>query len=120
MIRNKRWIPLAGMAGASPQMSAPVTDQPSSMPRSSTASSGHSDASAGTLDGEAEEDRPLGAVFDDMEYFQERAEQELAWAQRSEHVAVVAAHYEMAERYLERVFQLPNAHDRRVSEAAAL
>lgn len=47
--------------------------------------------------------RPLGAQLDDMEYFQARAEQELAWAQRASHAAVVAAHYELAERYLERV-----------------
>ena len=47
--------------------------------------------------------RPLGAQLDDIEYFQARAGQELAWAQRANHAAVVAAHYELAERYLERV-----------------
>lgn len=47
--------------------------------------------------------RPLGARLDDKEYFQARAEQELAWAQRANHATVVAAHYELAERYLERV-----------------
>ena len=46
---------------------------------------------------------PLGARLDDLEYFQARAEQELAWAQRASHAAVVAVHYELAERYLERV-----------------
>lgn len=47
--------------------------------------------------------RPLGERLDDLEYFQARAEQELAWAQRASHAAVVAVHYELAERYLERV-----------------
>lgn len=39
----------------------------------------------------------------DADYFQTRAEQELDLAQRAIDPCAVAAHYAMAERYLERV-----------------
>lgn len=47
--------------------------------------------------------QPLGAQLNDLEYFQGRAEEEIARAQRATNPAVVAAHYELAERYLELV-----------------
>ena len=40
---------------------------------------------------------------DDREYYQHRAEQELALAQKADVPAVVAAHYKLAEKYLDRV-----------------
>ena len=40
---------------------------------------------------------------EDADYFQTRAEQELDFAQRATDSCAVAAHYAMAERYLERV-----------------
>lgn len=50
-----------------------------------------------------QEGRSLGARADDLEYFQSRAEQEVAVAQEATNPRVVAAHYELAERYLELV-----------------
>lgn len=50
-----------------------------------------------------QEGQPLGARADDLEYFQSRAEQEVASAQSAKDPAVVAAHYQLAERYLELV-----------------
>lgn len=65
---------------------------------------GSADQRLGEAGGTAQPaNRPLGARLDDLEYFQARAEQELEWAQRASHAAVVAVHYELAERYLERV-----------------
>lgn len=43
---------------------------------------------------------------DDGAYYQRRAEEELAQAQRSSIPEVVAAHYKLAELYLERLSQL--------------
>ncbi|MDM7957982.1 hypothetical protein [Blastomonas sp.] len=40
---------------------------------------------------------------DDLDYLQRRAEKELEMAQRSETPEVTAAHYKLAEAYLERV-----------------
>lgn len=48
---------------------------------------------------------------DDLEYFQRRAEEELELAQKADVPAVVSAHYELAENYLDRV-------DRNAAEAA--
>lgn len=45
--------------------------------------------------------KPDGA---DDRYFCERAKQELELAQKSDHPAAVAVHYELAERYLERAY----------------
>lgn len=47
-----------------------------------------------------------GIETGDAGYFQNRAEQELDLAQRGTNSAVVAAHYSMAERYLELVRRL--------------
>ena len=46
---------------------------------------------------------------DDVAYYEHRAEQELALAQRSSDKRVVAAHYELACRYLDLVHTAPNA-----------
>ena len=40
---------------------------------------------------------------DDLDYLEGRAQTELEMAQRSESPAVTAAHYQLAEAYLERV-----------------
>lgn len=40
----------------------------------------------------------------DGPYFYERAVQEIEMAQKSQHPSAVAAHYELAERYLARVY----------------
>lgn len=40
---------------------------------------------------------------DDTSYYQRRAEDELGRAQQAQHPSVVAAHYELAEIYLERI-----------------
>ena len=37
-------------------------------------------------------------------YFERRAEDELAWAQRAEHPAAVKAHYELLGYYLNRLY----------------
>jgi hypothetical protein len=42
--------------------------------------------------------------MDDGEYHESRAEEELALAQRSEHPAVVRAHYLLAGLYLDRLY----------------
>ena len=42
--------------------------------------------------------------MDDGEYLEKRAEQELALAQRSEHPAVVRAHFLLAGMYLDRLY----------------
>lgn len=42
----------------------------------------------------------------DLEYYQERAEQEVKLAQRATDPSVVAAHYELSLLYLERVSNL--------------
>ena len=39
----------------------------------------------------------------DIEYFEQRAEAEIAAAQRARHQAVVQAHYELASAYLDRI-----------------
>ena len=41
---------------------------------------------------------------DDPEYFEQRAEAELALAQRATDSRVVQAHYELATHYLERIY----------------
>jgi hypothetical protein len=41
---------------------------------------------------------------EDCVYFIERAEAEIALAQRAEHPNAVAAHYQLAEIYLDRVY----------------
>lgn len=40
----------------------------------------------------------------DKDYFLDRAEAELEWAQRSTHAAAVRAHYLLAGYYLDRVY----------------
>jgi hypothetical protein len=42
--------------------------------------------------------------MDDGEYYESRAEQELALAQRSDHPAVVRAHFLLAGLYLDRLY----------------
>jgi hypothetical protein len=42
--------------------------------------------------------------MDDGEYYESRAEEELALAQRSEHPAVVRAHFLLAGLYLDRLY----------------
>ena len=39
----------------------------------------------------------------DLEYYERRAEAEIAAAQRARHQAVVQAHYELASAYLDRI-----------------
>ena len=51
----------------------------------------------------------------DVSYFQFRAEWELALAQRATHPAVVKAHYQLAELYLDRVHQSADDEDDRAS-----
>jgi hypothetical protein len=41
--------------------------------------------------------------MDDGDYYESRAEEELALAQRSDHPAVVRAHYLLAGLYLDRL-----------------
>ncbi len=41
---------------------------------------------------------------DDVRYFLERAETEIELAQRAEHPKAVAAHYHLAQSYLDRVY----------------
>lgn len=45
----------------------------------------------------------LWAGNSDARYFRRRAEEELRLAQESDNPAAVTAHYEMAERYLNRI-----------------
>ena len=40
---------------------------------------------------------------DDRDYYEGRAEAEIALAQRAEHACAVQAHYELASFYLERI-----------------
>ena len=40
---------------------------------------------------------------DDLNYFERRAEAELALAQRARHARAVKAHYELASAYLDRI-----------------
>jgi hypothetical protein len=44
---------------------------------------------------------------DDRDYFEKRAEDEIALAQRATHAGVVRAHYELATAYLERIYGDP-------------
>jgi len=62
--------------------------------RNATDSSGSTGQSRGSAESRESED---------ADYFQARAEQELDFAQRATNSCAVAAHYAMAERYLERV-----------------
>jgi hypothetical protein len=39
----------------------------------------------------------------DVEYYERRAEQEIALAQRADHVGAVRAHYELASAYLDLI-----------------
>jgi hypothetical protein len=41
---------------------------------------------------------------DDLQYYERRAEAEIAAAQQSRHQAVVQAHYELASAYLDRIY----------------
>ena len=41
---------------------------------------------------------------DDKDYFEKRAEAEIAMAQRATHARVVRAHYELATAYLDRIY----------------
>ena len=40
---------------------------------------------------------------EDLEYYERRAEQEIALAQRADHAGAVRAHYELASAYLDLV-----------------
>ena len=40
---------------------------------------------------------------DDLEYYERRAEAEIAAAQQARHQSVVQAHYELASAYLDRI-----------------
>jgi hypothetical protein len=42
-------------------------------------------------------------AFDDAEYFERRAEQEIELAQRARHEGAVSAHYRLASAYLDRI-----------------
>lgn len=55
--------------------------------------------------------QPREAQVDDPGYFQSRAEEEVIQAQQATDPAAVTVHYELAERYLERV--TPNPAERR-------
>ena len=41
---------------------------------------------------------------DDLDYYERRAEAEIALAQRATHASVVRAHYELASAYLDRIY----------------
>jgi hypothetical protein len=43
-------------------------------------------------------------ALDDKDYFEKRAEAEIAMAQRATHASVVRAHYELATAYLDRIY----------------
>jgi hypothetical protein len=45
----------------------------------------------------------LTMSHDDLEYYERRAEAEIAAAQQARHQAVVQAHYELASAYLDRI-----------------
>ena len=51
----------------------------------------------------------MSEVTEDSEYFERRAEAEIAAAQAATHAAVVRAHYELAGHYLDLVHN-PDAH----------
>ena len=57
----------------------------------------------------------MSEVTEDSEYFERRAEAEIAAAQAATHAAVVRAHYELAGHYLDLAHN-PDAH---TAEAAA-
>ncbi len=44
-------------------------------------------------------------MAEDREYFEKRAEAEIALAQVATHASVVRAHYELATAYLDRIYQ---------------
>jgi hypothetical protein len=44
---------------------------------------------------------------EEIEYYQRRAEAEIALAQRADHARVVQAHYELASAYLDRIHGQP-------------
>lgn len=44
----------------------------------------------------------------DTEYFEERAEAEIALAQRAQDSRVVQAHYELANAYLDKIYGEPS------------
>ena len=46
----------------------------------------------------------------DLNYFEERAEAEIAMAQRAGDSRAVQAHYELASAYLDRIYGEPEAH----------
>ena len=48
----------------------------------------------------------------EVHYYISRAETEIELAQRAEHPKAVAAHYQLAEIYLERVYGDGISHDR--------
>lgn len=50
--------------------------------------------------------------WEDIPYYQERAEQEIQLAQRAEHPRAVRAHYEIAGFYLDLVHNSPGAPPR--------
>jgi hypothetical protein len=52
---------------------------------------------------EQTEYRRLKMLHDDVEYWERRAEAEIALAQQAKHQAVVRAHYELASAYLDRI-----------------
>jgi hypothetical protein len=47
----------------------------------------------------------------DTEYFEERAEAEIALAQRAQDSRAVQAHYELANAYLEKIYGEPSPND---------
>ena len=57
--------------------------------------------------------------MDDGEYYEIRAEEELALAQRSDHPAVVRAHFLLAGLYLDRLYN-PDGADPRAGGRASL
>lgn len=50
--------------------------------------------------------------IEDAEYYQERAEQEIALAQTADHPAAVRAHFDLAGFYLDMVHNSPMAMPR--------
>ena len=48
-------------------------------------------------------EKETGMSHDDVDYYQRRAEQQIALAQRSEDRRAVQAHYELATAYLDRI-----------------
>ncbi len=43
-------------------------------------------------------------MLEDKDYYEQRAEAEIAMAQRATHASVVRAHYELATAYLDRIY----------------